>query len=393
MGISYRYCLTKGTCLIKVTHQNYKMDENFVLTVRSMYERILKETRTILVNIERRYKIFSQQQQSFVAALERCRSFEPGVPGKIKSISQVADYVHHHSIERVDTRICKIFLGLVSDLNDFRRTLERLSAPTNDVSLEWMFSTWKKILDPVQDISHLKEKEPRDCLNRMGVEESRIWLGGIVSVLPIAMDCAKNCYKRLQAVKAYRDQANEYHFVEGLKIEKNKEREERFFAGKYDKPCDKAACNSPLPDRTASRSRSFRAESRTQVVKKSCKSKTTASGDNDIVLGTRMKAFSRPATSTSCVRPPTANSDVRTVISSATASTRSTESSVLSHIKTRLLDPRLQPTHGIDPRPRDDNVANSMSWHPRKMTDSSSMASDQKRLQEAYIKSHRDQKQ
>ena len=58
----------------------------------------------------------------------------------------------------------------------------------------------------------------------MGVEESRIWLGGIVSVLPIAMDCAKNCYKRLQAVKAYRDQANEYHFVEGLKIEKNKER-------------------------------------------------------------------------------------------------------------------------------------------------------------------------
>jgi len=367
------------------------MDENFVLTVRSMYERILKETRTILVNIERRYKIFSQQQQSFVNALERCRSIEPGVPGKIKSISQVADYVHHHSIERVDTRICKIFLGLVSDLNDFRRTLERLSAPTNDVSLEWMFSTWKKILDPVQDISHLKEKEPRNCLNRMGVEESRIWLGGIVSVLPIAMDCAKNCYKRLQAVKAYRDQANEYHFVEGLKIEKNKEREERFFAGKYDKPCDKAPCNSPLPERTASRS--FRAESRTQVAKKSCKSKTTSASGDDIVLGTKVKAISRPPTTASMVRPPTAASDVRTVISSATASTRSTESSCLSHIKTRLLDARQQPTHGVDPRPRDDNVANAMSWHPRKMTDSSSMASDQKRLQEAYLKSHRDQKQ
>lgn len=58
----------------------------------------------------------------------------------------------------------------------------------------------------------------------MGVEDSRIWFGGIVSVLPIAMDCAKNCFKRLQTVKAYRDQANEYHFVEGLKIEKNKER-------------------------------------------------------------------------------------------------------------------------------------------------------------------------
>ena len=55
-----------------------------------LLQRILKETKTILVNIERRYKVFSQQQQSFVNALERCRSFEPGVPGKVKSISQVS---------------------------------------------------------------------------------------------------------------------------------------------------------------------------------------------------------------------------------------------------------------------------------------------------------------
>lgn len=391
------------------------MDENFVITVRSMFERIMKETRTILVNMERRYALFCQQIQSWVEALERCRLMQPGTPGKIKSISQISDYVHHQSEHRVDTRICKIFLGLVHDLDDFRRTIERLSAPTNDATLEYVFSTWKKVLDPVQDISHLKERNPTRQLNQLSIEHARIYIGGIVSVLPIAMDCAQTAYRRLNAVKAYRDQANQYHFVEGLKIEKNIEKEERYFAKKYDKECVTEPCNDPLPIRgksaqsgrssRKSRSRSrksgrSRSKSRGRVSatsfksgksnrpssrhrsKSARKSQGKKSGSRAVSaaslhVGTKPQAVSRPVSGMS---------NVRSIVSSATASTASTESNVVYHIKNTLLNPCDMPSHGLDPRPRNDNVGRAFQWYVRKQTDQDSLASDQKRLKDAHQK-------
>jgi len=399
------------------------MDENFVLTVRSMFERIMKETRTILVNMERRYTLFRQQQLSFAQALDRMRDFWPGTPGKVKNIAQIQDYVHHVSENRTDTRICKIFLGLVRDLDDFRRTLERLSVPTNDVSLEYMFATWKKVLDPQQDISHLRERTPASQLYHLGVEENRVHFGGIISVLPIAMDCAKQAYNRLNAVKAYRQQANEYHFVEGLKIERQREREERFFANKFKRVCGKKPCNDPVPmeidapranpkgtqsrasnisgpfSRKVKSSASQGAYATRPKVSTSAKSPISGLGQQshsvitkhippkntrsiasgpDLKVGTKLQAFSRPGTK---------NDDRRTVISSATASTRSTESDVVSHIKEKILDPRKRPTHGTDPRPRDDNVGRAFQYNERKHTSPTSMASDQKRLQDAFVKS------
>lgn len=370
------------------------MDENFVLTVRSMFERIMKETKTILVNMERRYVLFLQQQGLFVNALQRIRERER--ISKIKSIAQISDYVHHHSEHYGDTRICKIFLGLVTDLNEFRRTLERLSTPTNDVSLEFMFSTWKKVLDPTQDISHLRERKPYAQINQLGIEESRLFFGGIVSVLSIAMDCAKTAYKRLNAVKAYRIKANEYHYVEGIKIEKTKEKEERYFAEKYSKLCPKEACNSPLPGRTESAAAKQKLPARvgssasqgklkaqSLIPKKANSQAGGQASKGDYLSATKLETFSRP---------PTSKSDQRSVISSATASTRSTESDVMSHIKTHLLDPREIMSHGFDGRVRDDNVGRAFQWYDRKHTSSDSIASDQKRLQENYLKSKRDAK-
>jgi len=389
------------------------MDENFVLTVRSMFERIMKETRTILVNMERRYTLFRQQQLSFAQALDRMRDFWPGTPGKVKNIAQIQDYVHHVSENRTDTRICKIFLGLVRDLDDFRRTLERLSVPTNDVSLEYMFATWKKVLDPQQDISHLRERTPASQLYHLGVEENRVHFGGIISVLPIAMDCAKQAYNRLNAVKAYRQQANEYHFVEGLKIERQREREERFFANKFKRVCGKKPCNDPVPmeleapraNPKGTRSRASNVsgpfsrrvhssasgglhggdyQNRLRASHSAKKLKITASGPNIGQLKggyAPTKNFKRPES-----RPSTKNEDRRTVISSATASTRSTESDVVSHIKDRILDARKRPTHGVDPRPRDDNVGRAFQWNERKHTSPGFMAKDQKRMQEEFLK-------
>ena len=79
-----------------------------------------------------------------------------------------------------------------------------------------------------QDISNLRERHPWKQLNQLSCAESQVYFGGIVSVLPIAIDCAKSAYKRLRAIRAYREQANEYHFVENLKIQKDREAGKQF---------------------------------------------------------------------------------------------------------------------------------------------------------------------
>jgi len=328
-----------------------------------MFNRILEETRAILVNLEKRYDIFLQQQKCFVQALDRCRKFKSD-SGKIKTIAEVSDYVNHLSENRVDTRVCKIFLSLVYDLNDFRRTIEKLSEPTNDETLEYLFATWKKVLEPRQDISNLRERHPWKQLNQLSCAESQVYFGGIVSVLPIAIDCAKSAYKRLRAIRAYREQANEYHFVENLKIQKDREADERYHASLY----KKKNLNSPIPAKPhVSKSRLNK-----QATKKVDfpPSKTSSNA-------TLPQVIPRAISGRGSVDSPATKEGRISAISSPTASTQSTESRVMNHLKNTLLNSRDIPTHGIDNRPRGDSVATAFQWHDRKQLDVDSVDFDE----------------
>ena len=89
-------------------------------------------------------------------------------------------------------------------------------------------------------------------------------------------------------------------------------------------------------------------------------------------------AVSRPGSDKNFFLEPHKN-ERQSAISTPTASTRSTESRVMSHLRTDLHDPREIPTHGIDRRPRGDNVARAFEWYDRKQVDNDSLDSSQRR--------------
>lgn len=62
---------------------------------------------------------------------------------------QVTYYCEHVSTNATDKRIMGMFLGLVKDLNEFRRKLVKMTRQS-DSRLETVFAKWKKTLEPTQ---------------------------------------------------------------------------------------------------------------------------------------------------------------------------------------------------------------------------------------------------
>jgi len=63
-------------------------------------------------------------------------------------------------------------------------------------------------LPEFQNISQLRVKFPNSQLNHLSVTESRLHFGGIISVLPTAMDCARDSVNRIESTRAYRRPAS-----------------------------------------------------------------------------------------------------------------------------------------------------------------------------------------
>lgn len=181
------------------------MAHGFIPNLREIYAAIMDDTRQILVGLERRFKCISQQQFIFVTALDRCRSknFEPR--RKISSISQVQYYSQEVADNATDKRIFSMFLSLVRDLAEFRRTLMKVVRTKSDDRLNHIFMRWKKILEPRQDISNIRARFPNDQVNHLSCDEAKNHFGGIVSLIPVAMDCAREVVDRIESTRAYRD--------------------------------------------------------------------------------------------------------------------------------------------------------------------------------------------
>nr|XP_039255734.1 sperm acrosome-associated protein 9-like [Styela clava] len=179
------------------------MARGYIPNINAIYEAIMEDTRRILVSLERRFKCIAQQQFIFVTALDRCRKqkFEP--TKQISTISQVQNYYEEIADNATDKRIFSMFLSLVHDLVEFRRTLSKV-VKKNDDKLNNLFKTWKSVLEQRQDISHIRAKFPNDQVNHLSCDEAKNHFGGIVSVIPVAMDCAREVVERIEATRAYR---------------------------------------------------------------------------------------------------------------------------------------------------------------------------------------------
>ncbi|XP_028851289.1 sperm acrosome-associated protein 9 [Denticeps clupeoides] len=149
----------------------------------------MNEVSKALAAIEEKHERFKQQQFIFISALERSRdlTFERTQP--VSSVQQVQKYINLHCHNATDRRIFSLFLEIVEDLGNVTALLQSFKTeqrPACD-SLE----TCKILLGPYHDISNLRARYPHNELNRLSCNEARNYYGGVVSLIPSALDLLK----------------------------------------------------------------------------------------------------------------------------------------------------------------------------------------------------------
>nr|XP_034958092.1 sperm acrosome-associated protein 9 [Zootoca vivipara]XP_034958093.1 sperm acrosome-associated protein 9 [Zootoca vivipara] len=149
----------------------------------------MNEIKESLRNIEQTYKIFQQQQFTFIAALEHTRENAHDKIKPVSSIGQVQTYTDHYCNNTTDKRILLLFLSICSDLNKLCQRLESLH-PGNSVT-NALLDKCKTLVSHSNDLSGIRAKYPHDVVNHLSCDEARNHYGGVVSLIPIVLDCMK----------------------------------------------------------------------------------------------------------------------------------------------------------------------------------------------------------
>ncbi|KAM9064230.1 sperm acrosome-associated protein 9 isoform X1 [Sarcophilus harrisii] len=149
----------------------------------------MNEVKEFLRNIEQSYKLFQQQQFTFIAALEHCRENAHDKIRPISSISQVQNYMEHYCNNSTDNRILQMFLKLCSEMSKLCQQFESLhpGTPATNNILE----KCKILVSQSNDLSSLRARYPHDVVNHLSCDEARNHYGGVVSLIPITLDLMK----------------------------------------------------------------------------------------------------------------------------------------------------------------------------------------------------------
>lgn len=149
----------------------------------------MNEAKEELRNIEQKYKLFQQQQFTFVGALEHCRENAHDKIRPIASIEQVQSYMDHYCTNSTDRRILLMFLDICSELSKLCQRFETLHAGT-PVTNNFL-DKCKTLVSQSNDLSSLRAKYPHDVVNHLSCDEARNHYGGVVSLIPIVLDLMK----------------------------------------------------------------------------------------------------------------------------------------------------------------------------------------------------------
>ncbi|XP_064147337.1 sperm acrosome-associated protein 9 [Loxodonta africana] len=149
----------------------------------------MNEVKECLRNIEQTYKLFQQQQFTFIAALEHCRENAHDKIRPISSIGQVQSYMEHYCNNSTDRRILLMFLDICTELSKLCQRFEALHSgtPVTNTLLE----KCKTLVSQSSDLSSLRAKYPHDVVNHLSCDEARNHYGGVVSLIPIVLDLMK----------------------------------------------------------------------------------------------------------------------------------------------------------------------------------------------------------
>ncbi|KAI4882211.1 hypothetical protein NFI96_034143, partial [Prochilodus magdalenae] len=98
----------------------------------------------------------------------------------------VQRYMTHHCSNATDRRVFSLFLDIIADLETVFKLVDSTSSAQSHSSEA--LETCKKLLSPNCNISHLQAHYPHDEINRLSCNEARNYYGGVVSVIPLALD-------------------------------------------------------------------------------------------------------------------------------------------------------------------------------------------------------------
>ncbi|XP_075026725.1 sperm acrosome-associated protein 9 [Calonectris borealis] len=149
----------------------------------------MNELKEALRNIEQNHKLFLQQQFTFIGALQRTRENAHDMIRPVASISQVQSYMDHHCNNSTDRRILNMFLNICNDLSKLCHKLETLHSGNNITN--GILERCKLLLSHSNDLSTIRAKYPHDVVNHLSCDEAKNHYGGVVSLIPIVLDCMK----------------------------------------------------------------------------------------------------------------------------------------------------------------------------------------------------------
>uniref|UniRef100_A0A8C3VW95 Sperm acrosome associated 9 n=1 Tax=Catagonus wagneri TaxID=51154 RepID=A0A8C3VW95_9CETA len=149
----------------------------------------MNEVKESLRRVEQTYRLFQQQQFTFIAALEHCRESAHDKIRPIASIGQVQSYMEHHCHSATDRRVLLMFLNICAELGGLCQHFEGLHTGTPGTSN--LLEKCKSLVSHSNDFSSLRAKYPHDVVNHLSCDEARNHYGGVVSLIPIVLDLMK----------------------------------------------------------------------------------------------------------------------------------------------------------------------------------------------------------
>ncbi|NXC83341.1 SACA9 protein, partial [Cercotrichas coryphoeus] len=146
----------------------------------------MDEVVATLRKIEEKYKLFQQQQFTFIRALERTREEAHDLIKPVSSIVQVQCYKDHNCYNSTDRRILNMFISICNDLRNLCQKLEKVHP--GDRESNSLVAKCKELLNDSNDFTALRATYPHGVVNYLSLEEAKNRYGGVVSLIPIVID-------------------------------------------------------------------------------------------------------------------------------------------------------------------------------------------------------------
>ncbi|KAI8518708.1 sperm acrosome-associated protein 9-like [Branchiostoma floridae x Branchiostoma belcheri] len=156
-----------------------------------------------LKRFQQRYKVFSQQQQTFTQALDRARTDAFQKTAVVRSINQILGWLDHAVHSATDRRILMLFVDMCRDLDRFRQQVEGHNMVREQLDrnqgLRNSLAKWRTLCNIHNDCANVRVTFPHGEVNHLSCDEARNYFGGVVSLIPVILDTINEVMEHLSS--------------------------------------------------------------------------------------------------------------------------------------------------------------------------------------------------